>query len=290
MTNFTTNDLATKLVEFLPSAFAERSALSAAGAYNVSFNTNIVQSVNAGGASVVLEGAVKPETNIGLTSAPLAQGKLVHLFTTTDEFNDTVEGQEALSRFIQETTASLIKSFDILVINGTDPATGDALTGALNTNSIDFKSAKKDYDATADDINDVLYEALGTVDKPDYLLLSNKGYSAVGFSKDNVGNPWGLSRDAEFTYGPGVPAHRFQAVGLNGYTPSEEFGSGKLAVAGPFNKIVRAVNQISVRESKDATIGDVSMFTNNMTAYIVELGIKYTNTAGANDFVVVEAV
>lgn len=288
MTTLTTADLTEKLVAFLPSAFDTKSALSAAGATNVSFTTNIVKNISTGGASVVTEGAVKPVTQIKQTNAPLVAAKLVHLWTTTDEFEDTPEGQESVARFIQETTASLVKSFDILVLNGTNPHTGEAVVGPLADNAVKSKAKVVEFDAATEDINEALYGALADVARPDYLLLSDAGYSEVGFSADNIGNKMNVTRDAEFTYGPGIPTHRFQAVGIDGYTPDADIKNANLAIAGPFSKIVRTIDTVTVRKSTEATVGDVSMFEQNMSAYLVEVGVKYYNLSAEDDFVVLE--
>lgn len=285
MAVLTTETLASKLVEFLPDAFNEASAITASGASNVNFNTDIVKNISVGGANVVEEGGVKPESNISVNNAPLAYTKLVYHYITTDELNDSEEGKAELEAFLQKTAEGLIKSFDILVLNGTNPASGSKLSPALYDNSVNAKVGEFEiYDHEVMGITLPIYKSLGKVDRPDYLLFSNRGWAAVGLDIENNNITSNISRDSEFYYGPGIPSSRFTTVGLDGFTDKENIYNDVISYTGPFSKIVRAATEIKVRESTDATIGDVNLFTQNMKAYIVEMGVKFVNTAKVGEF------
>lgn len=289
----TLEDLQARIMGVLPSAVEKRSALTAAGATNVAFDTDILREYTIGGASAVAETAEKPLSDLGIADHLLNEVTLVHIIVGSNQYLRTAEGSDAVDRFVAQAADSLVWSSDIVLLAGTNPADGTALDGTPDSDlipSVDLSDVNLKENAiqvvlgTVDTVGDTpdetadeaIKRALALAPSGDYLLLSNPGFAGVAFSENGAGLPkYPLStRDGNFPFWT-ASASRHEQVGLDGFSATARVTNDVLAYAGDFSRVSRAYSNISITRATEATVGGLNLFSRNLSAYRIEQTFKF---------------
>lgn len=269
----TTAELEATIVEVLPVVQKETSVLTRAGASNVSYNTDIVQKLSLGGPAAVEEGNLKPKSDVSIANFTVVKHVLSYILLQTEQFQDTPEGRELTANALQDAVGNMVKGFDILVLNGTNPQTGTAFTPAAAVNLKDNASEHlaAGTAATAEEIKDII----AATSKAKAVVLSDKGLNAIQFSETASGlraYPE-ASRNSSFDFW-GVGAHHSDALGLNGWSDVAEFTNKNVAVTGDFSKIGRSYGTPRVKLFTEA-LGGVILGDYNQIGYRIEVPVAY---------------
>lgn len=269
----TTADLESVIAEVLPSIQAETSVLTRAGASSVSYNTNVVRSVTLGGPAAVSEGALKPLSDSVVDSSETVRHVLSYILLQSEQFTDSVEGRAIAAESLKQAVQNLVKGLDIMVLSGTDPQTGNAFVPAAGVNLKD--NASEHLTAGVAPTDAEIKATLAATAKAKALVLSDAGLSAVQFAESASGfrKYPDASINGTFDFW-GVKAHHSEALGIDGWSATEVFENGSVAVAGDFSKIGRSYGVPSVK-FYDQALGGIILGDHNLVGYRVEVPVAY---------------
>lgn len=286
-TPLTTDYLQENIVEVIPTVYEQRSALTAAGATSVGYETTELKQNSVGGANIVGEGEVKPLTDHNTVRKDAKEVTLTHVFVATNQFLDTNEGRADAAAFITGAAESLIQSADIAVLHGTNPASGVVIADLQEASIVPAAGHTVVQDAE-EAIDEAIYRGLveGTAD--DFILLSNAGLRGIQYAQLNgVAKFVQANRNASFPFWASE-AQAFEAAGIDGFTATEKITNDVLAVNGNFSGIRRAFGTVKVDFFDQAVFGGVSLAETNQVAYRVEQTVRFFNT-NPEDFTVVQS-
>lgn len=272
----TTQDLQGVVVEILPSVVDSESIFSKVGASSVDYNTDIVRRIRTSGANVVAEGGQKSETPRKIDDVDVVRLKVVYEWTETEEFQATEEGNKLAFDALQKNVAELVKSADIYLLTGKNPADGTTSTAATGKNIYDL-ATKHDIPTTStpEDQEEGIIKGFELTPNADAAILSRKGLNVLQFSRGTNGpNYPGVTKDGVFDI-YGVPCLFDDRVGIDGWTTTGNISNETLTYVGDFKNIARAYNDVSLRMSKEATIAGVNLFEHNMVGYVLEMWFSY---------------
>ena len=274
----TTAQIADRITALLPTAATEFSAISKAGATNISFNTDIVKTVSLGGPGLYREGEIKQLSDQGVKNTEVYKAKLVHILLMSNEFDNNPAGEEIKSEQLAQVAASLVKAADVAILNGTDPRTGTARTDLATINLKD--NAVETIVAAEDSVPAALVDLLKGTKKNSGLILSGNGFAEVAYAVNTSGAALypAASKNEVFPFIGGVDTVYSSALGIDGWTSETEVENDNLAVTGPWETVARAFSPVTVTASTEATVGGVNLFAENMTAYRVEQFISFAVT------------
>lgn len=269
----TTEELAGIVADVLPAIQSETSVLTRAGATSISYGTDIVSQATLGGPAAVEEGNRKPMSNVSVKPYKVVKHVLSYIFTQSEQFTDTEEGRKITASVLQQAIANLVKGFDIVVLSGTDPHTGNPFEPAELVNLKDNASQHFTTGtvATDSDIRDIL----ASTSRVKSVILSDSGLNVVQFAESASGlrKYPDASIESSFDFW-GVRAHHSETLGIDGWSDIATFDNNTIAVAGDFSKVLRSYGEPRVKQAHER-IGGRDLIDNNEVGYRIEVPVSY---------------
>ena len=155
--------------------------------------------------SVVGENAAKPAGDATIGVVQMRPIKVVYQSRVSDEFMYAADevGLRYLREFAAGFATRLAEGFDEMAMHGIDPATGNAASGTIANNYLDYVIANYNtgsnvitygHDSSAADVN--IDEALALIDNPTGIILGKTIRSAIAALNIN-----GAQKYPEFAWG-----------------------------------------------------------------------------------------
>lgn len=276
MAVLTTAELSEEITKVIPTIYSQSSAITAAGASSVEYDTTILKGHNVGGAAVVGEGEVKPVSATAIQEHLVQKVTLAHFLVMTNQYLDTPEGRRDAGIYIEQAAQSLVQSSDIAVLHGTNPADGTEVDRfqdqAITPNATEVVQG-------ADELADeAIYRGLVEGDFDNFVLLSKEGLHGIQYAQLNgVAKYQMASKNSAFPFWASE-AQQFEVVGLNGFSAENKLKNDVLSINGDFAGVYRAFSPVSVQFFDQATIGGVNLAETNQVAYRIEQDVRFFNT------------
>lgn len=262
------------VVSILPVADESQSELKKAGAQSLMVGPNhVFREISMGGGTVLAEGQAGKLTDIGVEDKYISSFVISIMFSVSDQFMRTKEGQSLAARYLQAAVNSAVKSSDILGLHGTTADTGLPVAEFANGNIVNNATQHVSTTGTPFDVD--IRELLKAQRNPATIMLSPDSLAEVAYTTNNSGDlryPL-VSRNEKFEW---MYAETFAAktVGMKGFTKDTEIPSNVLAVTGDFTKVQRRVDFIDVRFN-DTYAAGVALWDRRLKAYALDLGISF---------------
>lgn len=278
-------DIKPLVIDLMTEAYSNISDLTRAGASDVRWGTTRIDTNTIGGANNTPELKTAKETKYNKKRATLYRGKLTQLVQATDEY--TSVDDEGFKNLVLGAVKSMVKSTDIAMIHGLNPATGLKNESMLRDASIIGKSNKIKLTDPTKMSDEFVENFLKISNFNSDLLLGNKAFSDFNYALTDFGvrKYPDLSTSGNFDlYGHNT--FRAGSVGARGIDEyGEDIPSNVLALAGDFSKVYRAIDTIDVKVSTDATVGGRNAFTDGFVVYKITQHYSFAVDGKFNSFV-----
>lgn len=269
-----TEALEKNVTKWLPTAMTKGSVLTDLGAQAIGNDVDNMKWLSFGGAAAVHEGAEKPLSSIGVNEKDIYKTTLVQMFTTSKKATSIEAGRAMMDEAIVAALASFAPSGDIVMISGTSADTGAAIADLADIHIAG--NANQHFHATGD-FDKSVAEAMKANSAARSMALSDKGFAEYAY----IETPSGLVK-YPLASQEDVFNHRWlrtkvaPAVGQKAWSADGTVVENDLlGLVGDFSQIVRAISNVSIDESRDATVGGRSMFTHNEIVWRVECDLHF---------------